>query len=43
MAEETYVFQKEKNADEPLAHLRLSGQNRSDGTVGSAQGAGCLK
>ena len=33
------VFQKEKNPHEPFAHLRLSGQNRPDGSVGSAQGA----
>jgi hypothetical protein len=37
-----YVFQEEKNADGPVAHLRLSGQDRSDRAVGSAQGAGCL-
>jgi hypothetical protein len=40
---ETYVFQKEKNADGSVAHLRVSGQNRSDGAVGSAQGAGSFK
>ncbi len=34
-----YVFWEEKNTNGPVAHLRLSGQDRSDGAVGSAQGA----
>jgi hypothetical protein len=33
------VFGEEKNTDGFVAHLRLSGQDRSDGAVGSAQGA----
>jgi hypothetical protein len=37
------VFPQKKDADGVGAHLRVSGQNRSDGAVGSAQGAGSLK
>jgi hypothetical protein len=37
------VFPQKKDTDGVGAHLRVSGQNRSDGAVGSAQGAGSLK
>jgi len=37
LAEKSYVFQKEKNIDGAVAYLRLSGQDRSDGAVGSAK------